>query len=125
VVGLNLSVPIWSSGVRHYKIQSDKFNILKQELTTKQAVEGLKLEVQNSKANLKMYTEQFYTDKKNLELSGKIYRKTNTKFKEGMASAMDLNQAYLQLLTQEGNYINTMLQLLNTYTNLSKALNTL
>jgi len=42
-----------------------------------------------------------------------------------MATGLDLNQTYLQLLTQEGSYINTMLQLLNTYTNLSKALNTL
>jgi len=125
LIGVNLSVPIWSSGVRHYKIQQDKFAIKKQELLTQQATEGLKIEVQNSKASLKMYTEQYYTDKKNLELSGKIYRKTNTKFKEGLSSAMDLNQAYLQLLTQEGNYINTIMQMLNTYTNLSKALNTL
>ncbi len=125
LIGVNLSIPIWSSGIRHYKIQQDKFGILKQQLVTKQVEEGLKIEVQNSKLSLKMYTEQFYNDKKNLELSGKIYAKTQTKFKEGLASAMDLNQAYLQLLTQEGTYINTMLQLLNTYSNLSKALNTL
>jgi outer membrane protein TolC len=125
LIGVNLTVPIWSSGVRHYKIQQDKFALQKQQLLTQQATEGLKIEVQNSKASLKMYTEQYFTDKKNMELSGKIYRKTNTKFKEGLSSAMDLNQAYLQLLTQEGNYINTIMQLLNTHTNLSKALNTL
>jgi outer membrane protein TolC len=125
LIGVNLTVPIWSSGVRYYKLQQDKFALRKQQLLTQQATEGLKIEVQNSKASLKMYTEQYFTDKKNLELSGKIYHKTNAKFKEGLASAMDLNQAYLQLLTQEGNYINTVMQLLNTYTNLSKALNTL
>jgi len=125
LLSVNLSIPIWSSGIRHYKIQQDKFSLLKQQITTTQAVEGLKMEVQSSKSSLKLYTDQFYTDKKNLELSGKIYRKTNIKFKEGLASSMDLNQAYLQLLTQEGNYINTMMQLLNTYTSLSRALNTL
>ena len=125
LLGINLSVPIWSSGVRHYKIQQDKFNIKKQEILTKQAEEGLKIEVQNSKASLKMYTEQYFTEKKNLELSIKIYRATHKKSKEGISSSMDLNQAYLQLLTQEGTYINTIMQLLNTYTNLSKALNTL
>ena len=87
--------------------------------------EGLQIDVQNSKLALKMYTDQFYTDKKNLELSGRIYRKTLVKYREGISSSMDLNQAYLQMLTQEGNYINTMMQLLNNYTNLSKALNTL
>ena len=125
LVGVNLSVPIWSSGVRHYKIQSDKFMLEKQKITTKQVEDGLQIDVQNSKLALKMYTDQFYTDKKNLELSGKIYRKTLVKYREGISSSMDLNQAYLQMLTQEGNYINTMMQLLNNYTNLSKALNTL
>ncbi len=125
LVGVNLTIPIWSSGVRYYKVKQSKFNLEKQKLLTKQVEEGLKIEVQNSKASLKLFTEQYYTDKKNLELSGKIYRKTNIKFKEGLSSSMDLNQAYLQLLTQEGNYINTLMQLLNTYTNLSKTLNTL
>lgn len=125
LIGFNLSVPIWSSGSRHYKIQQTKFNIKKQEILGKQIEQGLKIDVQNSKLSLKMYTEQLYTDKTNLDLSVKIYRKTYTKFKEGLASALDLNQAYLQLLTQEGNYINNMMQLLNTYTNLCKAMNTL
>lgn len=125
LIGVNLSVPIWSSGIRHYKIKQDKLNITKQQIMVKQAEEGLKIEVENSRIALKMLMQQYFTDKKNLELSGKIYNKTHIKFKEGLSSAMDLNQAYLQLLTQEGNYINTMLQLLNTYTNLNKTLNTL
>jgi outer membrane protein len=125
IVGVNLSIPIWSSGIRHYKIQQDKFAYYKQQILTKQAEEGLKIDVQNSKLTLKMYVEQLYINKENMNLSGKIYKNTYKKFKEGLASSMDLNQAYLQLLTQEGNYINTIMQLLTTYTNLSKALNTL
>jgi len=125
LVGVNLSVPIWSSGIRYYKIQQDKFILEKQKIAVKQVEQGLKIDVQNSKLSLKMYTDQFYTDKKNMELSNKIYGKTLVKYREGLASAMDLNQAYLQMLSQEGSYINTMFQLLNTYTNLNKALNTL
>ncbi|MEI6122756.1 MAG: TolC family protein [Bacteroidota bacterium] len=125
LIGVNLSVPIWSSGIRHYKIQQDKFIYEKQQIITKQVEQGLKIDFQNLKVSLKMYTDQFYTDKKNMELSNKIYNKTLIKYREGISSSMDLNQAYLQMLTQEGNYINTLLQLLNTYTSLNKALNTL
>lgn len=125
VIGVNLSVPIWSSGIRHYKIVQGKLNVQKQQILAKQVEEGVKLDIQNSKNALKMYTEQFYTDKKNLALSGKIYNKTNIKFKEGVSSSMDLNQAYLQMLTQEGNYINTIMQLLTNYNNLKKATNSL
>lgn len=124
LIGVNLSIPIWSSGIRHYKIMQDKYAVQSHQITLKQAEDGLKIDVYNSKSLLKTYSDQFYTDKKNYELAIKIYDKTYSKYKEGLASAMDLNQAYLQILTQQGTYLNTMLQLLNTYANLSKALNT-
>jgi len=125
LVGVNLSIPIWSSGVRHYKVMQDKFALEKHRITLKEAEDGLKIDINNSKSLLKTYSDQFYTDKKNYDLAVMIYDKTYSKFKEGLASGMDLNQAYLQILSQHGTYLNTMMQLLNTYANLSKALNTL
>ncbi|HNX07699.1 MAG TPA: TolC family protein [Bacteroidales bacterium] len=125
LVGVNLSIPIWSSGVRHYKVMQDKFALEKHRITLKEAEDGLKIDINNSRSLLKTYSDQFYTDKKNYDLSVTIYDKTYAKFKEGLASGMDLNQAYLQILSQHGTYLNTMLQLLNTYASLSKALNTL
>jgi len=124
LIGVNLTIPIWSSGIKHYKIMQDKYALQSHQITLRQAEDGLKIDIYNSKSLLKTYSDQFYADKKNYELAIKIYDKTYSKYKEGMASAMDLNQAYLQILTQQGTYLNTMLQLLNTYANLSKALNT-
>ncbi len=125
LIGANLSIPIWSSGVKHYKIMQDKYALEKHRITLKQAEDGLKIDVNNSKSLLRTYSDQFYTERKNYDLSVKIYDKTFSKFKEGLASGMDLNQAYLQVLSQQGTYLNTMMQLLDTYANLSKALNTL
>ncbi|HPB26219.1 MAG TPA: TolC family protein [Bacteroidales bacterium] len=124
LVGVNLSIPIWSSGGRHYKVMQDKYALEKHRITLKEAEDGLKIDINNSKSLLKTYSDQFYTDKKNYDLAVTIYDKTYSKFKEGLASGMDLNQAYLQILSQHGTYLNTMLQLLNTYANLSKALST-
>jgi len=125
LIGANLSIPIWSSGVKHYKIMQDKYALEKHRITLKQAEDGLKIGINNSKSLLRTYSDQYYAEKKNYELSVKIYDKTYSKFKEGLASGMDLNQAYLQVLSQQGTYLNTMMQLLDTYANLSKALNTL
>lgn len=125
IVGVGLNIPIWSSGNRYYKVQMDKFNLQKQQVMVKQVQQGLEVEVANNRASLRTYTDQYYTDKRNFDLSVRIYRKIYAKYREGLSSSMDLNQAYLQVLSQEGNYMNTMLQLLNTYTNLNKALNNL
>ena len=123
IFGVGLSVPIWSSGVRHYKIQQDRINIDKQKLVSKQVEQALKLEVQSARSNLRTYTDQYNSEIQNLRLSKSIYDKTAIKFKEGVSSSMDLNQAYNQYLTTQGNYFNAVMQLLNSYSQLNKALN--
>jgi outer membrane protein TolC len=99
--------------------------VAKQEILVKQVSEGLKMELENSRVSLKTHTDQYYVDRKNLELSVKIYNKTYVKYTEGISSSMDLNQAYLQVLTEEGDYISTIFQLLNNYIKISKILNNL
>jgi outer membrane protein TolC len=59
---------------------------------------------------------------KNMELAKKIYNKTLVKYKEGVSTSMDLTTAQNQYLTTQGNYFNTILQLLNANSNLNKAL---
>jgi outer membrane protein TolC len=123
IFGVNLSVPIWSSGNRLMKIQTDKLNIEKHNVVLKQVEQALQLEVQSARSGLKTYTDQYRSETGNLALSKKIYDKNAYKFKEGMSSSMELNQAYTQYLTTQGNYFNCMLELLNSYSKLNKALN--
>lgn len=125
LIGLTLSIPIWSSGIRSNMVKMDKISVAKQEILVKQVSEGLKMDLENSRVSLKTYTDQYYVDRKNLELSVKIYNKTYVKYTEGISSSMDLNQAYLQVLTEEGDYISTIFQLLNNYIKISKILNNL
>ena len=57
--------------------------------------------------------EKYRSDKKNLELSEKVVRVTNTKYVEGLASSLELTQVnnqYLQALT---NYTTSMVEVLN------------
>ncbi|MEI6766215.1 MAG: TolC family protein [Bacteroidota bacterium] len=123
IFGVNLSVPLWSSGNRLMKIQADKLNIEKHNIVLKQVEQALQLEVQSARSGLKTYTDQYRSEINNMALSKKIYDKNAYKFKEGMSSSMELNQAYTQYLTTQGNYFNCLLELLNSYSKLNKALN--
>jgi outer membrane protein TolC len=123
VVGLSLSVPIWSSGSRYYKIQMSKYTLQKNEVTLKQLNQALTLDVLNAKSTMRTYTTQYQNDLNNLDLSKKIYDKTLVKYKEGVATSMELTQAHNQYLTAQGSYFNTVMELFNAQSKLNKALN--
>ena len=122
ILGISLSVPIWDSGIKHYKIQQDILDIRKTEVSMKQAQEGLVLDVENSKAQVYTYTDQYNSNVKNMQLAKKIYDNTLYKYKEGVSTSLDLTQVQNQYLTTQGDYFNTILQLLNANSNLNKAL---
>lgn len=123
LVGISLSVPIWSSGSRHYQIKMSKFTLQKNDILLNQLEEALSLDVKNARSSLKTYTDQYETEVKNLDLAGSIYRKTLIKYREGVSSSLELTQAHNQYLSTQGNYMNTLLELLNANSRLNKALN--
>lgn len=123
ILGLSLSIPIWSSGSRGYKIQMDRFTLKKNDILLKQVEQGLSLEVQNAKSNLRTFTDQYQNEINNLSLSRRIYAKTLIKYNQGISTSMELTQAHNQYLTTQGNYFNTILELLNAHSKLNKAMN--
>jgi outer membrane protein len=122
IFGINLSLPIWDSGIKHFKIQQDKLELQKHGIELTQAQQGLTLAVQNTKSQMKTYSDQYASEIKNMALAKKIYDKTLYKYKEGVSGSLDLTQVQNQYLATQGNYFNTILQLLNSNSNLNKAL---
>lgn len=123
IFGISLSIPIFDSGQKHFKIQQDKLELEKTKVLQEQLQQALILDVENSKATLKSYTDQYETDRNNMLLAKKIYEKTIIKYKEGISSSLDLTQTYNQFLTSQGTYFTTVLDLLNAQSSLNKALN--
>jgi outer membrane protein TolC len=121
--GLNLSIPIWSSGNRKYQYKMDRIDLEKNSVLMDQVKQGLELEVQNQRSNLRSYTNQYANNKENMDLAQHIYDKNVMKYNEGVGSSSDLTQAHNQLLNAQGAYFNTILQLLNAKSALNKALN--
>jgi outer membrane protein len=123
ILGVGLTIPIFDSGLKHYKIQQDKIEIEKTKLLQTQVQQLLELNVQNNRAKLKTYTDQYQTDLSNMQLAKKIYDKTIIKYKEGISTSLELTQTYNQYLTAQGTYFTTILDLLDAQSNLNKALN--
>ena len=123
VWGLSLNVPIFTSFMRRSIVQQAQIDLEKGMNQQVQVEEGLKLQVQTARSDYAFSLKNFDNEKANLDLATKIYKNTEIKYKEGVASSFDLNQSNNQLLTTQGNYISAMLQLMNSKAALDKALN--
>jgi outer membrane protein TolC len=99
---------------------------MEKSMTTLSNTENaLKMQAQNAKLNFNFANENVITMKKNMELADKIQQKTLIKYKEGVSSSLDLNQAQMQYLNAQSNYINGLYSLITAKNDLDKAYGTI
>ncbi|NPD47842.1 TolC family protein [Lentimicrobium sp. S6] len=122
VWGFKMTVPIWSSGNRHAKVQQMKLNMKKMDVSEKQLTSSLQLQVQTARNNFSNMYYNYLNRQKNLEVTVKIYQKTNTKYREGMASSFDLNQAQNNFIQANSDYTMAIMDLLQNKIELEKFL---
>jgi outer membrane protein TolC len=85
--------------------------------------EQLKLQHQNAVSTLQAKLNAYQNAEKSLEIAEKIQKRTEIKHKEGLASSFDLLQAKNQVLESQGQYINSLFELLSAKANLDQLQN--
>jgi outer membrane protein TolC len=120
--GISLKVPILTSGMRLSKMGQAKIEYEKAKTTSKQVEQGLILQAQTAQSNFNSAYNTYNNQKENLDLARSIHNKTIKKYGEGVVSSMELTQSQTQLLSTEGMYIKSILDLLNAKSALKKAL---
>lgn len=120
IIGFNINIPVFSSGMRMAQVSKAKLELEKSRTMMLQVTEGLNLNFKQSLLNLRTANDNFQTERKNLELSKKIYDKTTIKYREGIASSLELAQAQNQYLTNQTNYFRAMVDMLNAKAELGK-----
>ena len=123
MTGLQLSIPIFASGQRYSQIKKAQINLAKARITKEMVTDQLLLQEKQNRYNLVNANLQYLSQKDNVEVSKRIYASTENKFKQGMASSLELTQANSLYLQAENNYISSLLNLLQTKLALDKLLN--
>jgi outer membrane protein TolC len=121
IFGLNLNVPIFSSGMRHARVQQAQLNLQKSVNTMQQTENGLKMAAESARLNFNFAIENLNTMKKSMELADRIQQKTLVKYKEGVVTSLELNQAQTQYLSAQANYINGLYTVLTSKAEMDKA----
>jgi outer membrane protein len=120
--GLQLQVPIWSSGSRKYSVDQARLNVEKTKVTDEKMRVGLELQVETARKDFSNAYAIYQNQKKGFDIALKIYTKTMTKYRQGIASSTDLNQRYSQFLVANNSYMQSIFGVLNQKTRLNKLL---
>ncbi len=123
MAGLQISVPIFASGQRFSQIRRAKINLDKARTTTDMVTDQLLLQEKQLRYNLINANEQYLSQKDNVEVSQRVYASMENKFRQGMASSLELTQANSLYLEAENNYISSLMNLLQTKLALDKLMN--
>ena len=123
MTGLQLSLPIFASGQRYAKIKKAQINLNNMRNTKAMVTDQLLLQEKQLRYNLFNANLQYISQKDNVEVSKRVYASMENKFRQGMASILELTQANSIYLQAENNYISALMSLLQTKLALDKLLN--
>ncbi len=123
VLGINLSLPIFSSGQRMAVVSQKKLAVAKMDNNKKLVYNNLMMQADQYQTDLKIKYEKYVIQKKSLELSDEIYQRTVVKYTNGVSTSTDLTTTQNQYLTSLTNYYQSIYDLATAKTKLEKLFN--
>ncbi|MFK7971274.1 MAG: TolC family protein [Bacteroidia bacterium] len=109
-LGLQLNMPIFDGFRKSSQIQQSKLTIQKLDNQKLRLESAIDLELENTRSELLNTYATLGALKKNSELAQKVYDVSRIKYKEGVGSSLEVNDASTQLKTAQTNYLNGLLQ---------------
>lgn len=125
ILGINLKLPIFSSGMRSARTQQKELEYEEALLDLEQTKNQIKLEIESAKSNYKFSLENYQAQQESLALAERIENKNQIKFFEGLASSFELSEAQRQLYVAQQNLLQSMLEVINSKVELENVLSTL
>ncbi len=121
-VGLNLNVPIFDGLGKKAKIQRAQLDLETAKNQQKDLERAITLEVKNARTNYFNARRRLNSQQNNLGLAERIYQTAQVKYREGIGSSLEINQAEQSLYATQSNYMQALYDLLLAKAKLEMAL---
>lgn len=118
--GLSLEVPIFSSGMRMSQVSQAKIKAEQVQVAIDQMENSLKVQALKLQADYTGALDTYESEKKKTAVTAEILRKTEIKFKEKVASGLELTQIQNQYLNAEAARVNAIYNLITSKIALDK-----
>lgn len=123
MVGLTLSIPIFSSGRNFTSFQKAKLEYQKQLNTLESTEMALNIQHRQLKYNLSSAYERYLTQKKNVEVSQSVFDNISKKYEFGYSSSLDVTNSATTLISAQSTYVQAALDYVTAQIELEKLLN--
>ena len=120
--GLQLNVPILSSGMRYQKVKQSKFALEQVKINQVATEQRLIAMAEKSRTETRSAYDNFKTEERTLALAKSIFERTTIKFTTGSAASFELTQEQGNYLLAQQAYVQKLVQLLMARADLRKAL---
>jgi outer membrane protein len=121
--GVQLNIPIFSSGQRAAQVSQMELEMKKTENTLSNVSEGLKMQLFQAKEAYELAEQNVAMQQKAIEFAQSVLKDTEILYKERAATSIELTQAQSQLLNAQTNYTNALFDLIKAKLALQKLLN--
>jgi outer membrane protein TolC len=123
VFGVNLTLPIFSSGQRSSAVFQKRLALEKATNTKLYVANSMLMQATQLRNDLQLKLDKYQVQKKSKELADEIYNRTLEKYRQGISSSMDLLTSQNQYLTNLTNYYQSIYDLEGAQTKLEKLYN--
>jgi outer membrane protein TolC len=123
VVGLKLTVPIFSSGSRWADVRSAKMDYAKSLNQLEDAKQNLDIQEKQLRYNLTSTYEDFMIQSNNIAVMQRVFNSNSEKFKYGTISSMALTTSSTDLVAAQNTYVSSLLEMVSAYVSLRNLLN--
>ncbi len=121
--GLQLNIPIFSSGLGNARLKQAQIRLLKDENSLKILEQSLKMQEIQTNNSLLSAQQKLELQMENVRLTKSIYYNTIAKEQIGKENSITVNQKYNQYLIAQSEYTAAMLDVFNAKLNLDKLYN--
>jgi outer membrane protein TolC len=123
--GLNLNIPIFSSGIRKANLSKAKIELDKVERSKDMVEEQLMLQNNQLRSDFTNAFENYQTQRDNVAVAKRVLESMQNKYRQGLISSLDLTQTNTSFLAAESNYLNAAIELMQAHLKLKKLYNQL
>jgi outer membrane protein len=118
--GVQMQVPIFSSGMRNARVEQMKIEMEKSKINLQQVDQALRVQAMMAQTQFLSALDAYNFQKESLALAESIQSKTLLKYKQGMASSLELSQSQNQYLSSQAAFIASLFDLLSAKAQLDK-----
>ncbi|MBO5769149.1 MAG: TolC family protein, partial [Bacteroidales bacterium] len=123
MVGVSVSVPLFSSLGKNKAIQAAKYDYEKQLNSMKETEDALRIQHRQLCYNLETALQTYDTQKQNIDVTQRVFNNISNKYEVGAAASLDLTNAGTNLISAQSSYVQALMELVNAQIALEQLLN--